>query len=121
MSLLRKGAGDEGSLLLASRKLVDLPVGEISKVHCGDGFFGLQLIDFSKALEVSEVREAPHRNDVPDPDGEVALVAVNLRKVGDFSSGVRDGLLPPLNGAGLLFEKPGEEFDKSAFSGAVGT
>lgn len=119
VGLLCQGAGDEGALLLTAGELVDLTIGNFTKVHGRDGFLGLGSVDISKAFEVPKVRKTPHRNDVTDANGEVSLVTINLGKIGDLPPGVGDGLLAPLNGAGLLFQEPGEEFDESAFTGAV--
>ena len=78
VGLLGKGAGDEGSLLLAAGELVDLPVGNIAEIHGGDGLLGFFLIDFFKTLEVSDVGKASHCDDIAHPDGELALVMVGL-------------------------------------------
>jgi hypothetical protein len=119
VGFLGEGPGDEGSLLLTAGELVDLAVGNVTEIHGGDGFFGFGAINFTEALEMSEVREATHCYDVAHPDREVALMAIDLGKVSDFTTCLRDGIFTPLNGAGLLFEEPGEESDEGAFSGAI--
>ena len=120
VGLLGKGAGDEGSLLLAAGELVDLPVGNIAEIHGGDGFLGFFLIDFFKTLEVSDVGKASHRDDIAHPDGEVALVMVGLGKIGYFFSEGCEWLLAPVECSVLRGEESGEEADERGFACAIG-
>lgn len=119
VGFLGEGAGDEGALLLAAGELVDLAMGDVTEIHGGDGFCGLGPIDFPEALEMAEVWEATHCYDIAHPDWEVALVAIDLGKVSNFTACFREGIFTPLDGAGLLFEESGEESDEGAFAGAV--
>ena len=121
MGFLGEGPGNVSSLLLATGKLVDLAVGDIPQFHGGYGFVSLFTIDLSEASEMSEVWKASHCDDVANADGEVALVLVDLGKVGNFASGIRDGFLPPIHGAGLSFQEAGEEADQRALSCSVGS
>ncbi len=120
VGFLGKGAGDEGSLLLAAGELVDLPVGNIAEIHGGDGLLGFFLIDFLKTLEVSDVGEASHCDDIAHPDGEVALVMVGLGKVGYLFSEGCEWLLAPVECSVLRIEESGEEADERGFACAIG-
>ena len=119
VGFLGEGPGDESPLLLTAGELVDLAIGNVAEIHGGDGFFGFGVINFTKALEVAEVGEATHCNDVAHADREVALVTIDLGKVGDFTARLGNGIFTPLDGPGLLFEKPGEEPDEGAFPGTI--
>ena len=90
MGFLGEGPRDVSALLLATGELVDLPVGDILQFHGGNGFVCFLLVDFSEASEVAEVREASHRDDIANADGEVPLVLIDLGKVSDFTPGFSD-------------------------------
>lgn len=107
MGFLSKSSGDEGPLLLASRELVDLAVCEALEIHGGDGFLDFLVVDFSESPKVSQMWKATHRDDITNPDRKVALVPVDLRKVGDFPSVFGQIALPPLEAAALLFQEAG--------------
>ena len=111
--------GDVGALLLAAGKLVDLAIGNVAKIHGGNGILGFIPVDFPEAFEVSEVGETPHRDDVSNPDGEMTLMLVDLRKVSDFASSFGNRILTPVDDTGLLLEKTGQESNEGAFSCAV--
>ena len=84
VSFLRQSTGDKGALLLAAGKLVDLAVCNVAKIHRGDGLLGFFLIDFFEPAEVADVGETSHCDDIADPNGKVALMAIDLGKVGDL-------------------------------------
>lgn len=121
MSFLGEGPGDEGALLLAAGELIDLAMGDVAEVHGRDGFFGFFAIYFVEAFKMAEMGEASHCHDIADPNREMALMAIDLGEVGDFASCFRDGIFPPLDGSGLLREKPGEKSDEGAFARSVWT
>lgn len=104
VGLLGKGAGDVSALLLATGELVDLPVGNVVKIHRGDGLFGFLAVDFIEATEVSDVGEASHGDDVAHANREVPLVAIDLGKIGDFTAESYERLFAPVELAFLGFE-----------------
>lgn len=120
MSFLGQGAGNVGALLLAARELIDLTMGKAAKIHCFDCFGCFLSIDGTEATEVPEVGKSSHRHDIADADGEVALVSVDLREVGDFPSRLVHRTFSPEEGAGLGREESGEESDQGAFACPVG-
>lgn len=116
MSFLSQGPGNVGALLLATRELIDLMIGNAAKIHCFNRFGRFCAIDGPKATEMPEVGKASHRHNIADADGEVALVSVDLREVGDFSSGLVHRTFSPEEGPGLGGEESGEEADQRAFA-----
>ena len=119
--LLRKGAGDEGPLLLAARELVDLAVGNGPKVHLLKGSVSFFAIAFPKGADGAKVWVAAHRDDFADLDREVALVVVELGEVGDFVTVLTEGVIAPGDGASGKGEEAREEADEGGFSRAIGT
>lgn len=95
VSFLGQGAGNEGSLLLAARELVDLPVGNPPEVHglkCLIGFF---LINLPEATEMTEMGKTSHGHDIANADGKMTLVLIDLGKVGDLPSGPGERMTAP--------------------------
>jgi len=121
MSFLGEGAGDVSALLLSAGELINLAVRDVAEFHSGNRFFGFLRIYFSETLQMSEVWKASHRDNIANANWKVALMLINLREIGNFTTGLGEGCFAAVDGAVLMFEQAGEKADESAFSCSIGT
>ena len=118
---LRNAAGDEGALLLPTRKLADLAIGEVGQVRALQGLIDGVLIATVRAACKAHVAVAAGHDDFAHGDWELPIHLFALRDVSDYlglacGGGVR---AVDLHCARIGFDQPHDRLEQGGFARAI--